>query len=1192
MEECVVTEYDTYIEYKFFQKLDTCIKNKKNRERIRTAWENDKALYTDLIKTIEFEFMHYSLHDASHSINILQCIYMLLGRRKIDKLSVGDLWLILETSYSHDIGMATCYNELKEFWTDTEKVEELVTKISYTSDADVIDMYRKIKDHLDSEDIDLKTINILKEHSEWPLEIRKAVTYINSEYIRAQHAKRSQIKIEKMLDEVSRLKIEERLYKIVGKIDYLHGADFKEIFQLLKTQDIGFETDKIHPRFVAQLLRLGDCLDIRNNRFDYGNINYQGGLTGVSNLHYEKHKNVSHFMIDEFKVQIYIDSDDIAVCQNAREWFDIINDQIELLMKHWNSFAPKCIGSLKLSNIDLQVRFKNKMFDYDNMDSDLRANPNKIIELLIGGNLYNTKLISIREYIQNSLDATKIRIADELKRDNVFKQNIKPTRLCDVIPSDIPRKYFENYPIEISIDFCDITNSILEIKITDNGVGMDKEGVRALYNIGTGWKDRDSIKKLLLEMPEWLVPTGGFGIGLLSGFLLTNQINIKTKSIKDSRYNLMIDYATNNIQSTQTVDENYYGPIGTTISMKLPFENFYHAMMQWLMETKSILIDRIKNYNILNNNELLRFAFETMYHFVDSYIVDTVIPIYISTPSLQVRQPIKGNKIYMPNNFLSSKDKENGDNKLQFWSKELNVFVDVNLEETSDSLFKVGYRGIDVDFFKNSNEYNRLYGVCKSCFKSIDLFEKDVKDTLMINRDNFKNNTNFKELLKKILKKYLDFIVKNIGDLENFSEINVLKMHLQKIVLYFYKDKSIINENVLDLLPNDCYIGYPSFLCRFDLIQKMIKMLNEINEIQKDVISIYMGHNTPDSKKQIIKCCEKIDEFNKNRRNIEFIKDFENDHLNQAQEHIKKFCTIAEEITAAKIGKFRESILIEDKEVKNADYDECLGIIRKLFEMKKFDLDLKNNEIIDRTSFIKELLESGYLYCVNGKENLQHLTQDDRVKHKKIVLYDKDGLDEFINEIKNYVEFDNEDSTTNNDVIFIKVNNGKSKDTNSIVDQFKEIYGKVQSSLTDNRSEERKRFSIDVTDFNSEQKEYYKSIILRGLHFNIHMQIINPFCLGQKLGRNEVFLDNIFYDLYMQDSQSNQLSDEQIGNKIAEVYKNSSEFNNLINFVYSMQNQKYTKDVIKNIYLELIKDVAIDCYKDYREEQNGRIKIN
>lgn len=82
MEECVETNYDTYIEYKFFQKLDTCIKNKKNAERIRTAWLNDKALYIDLTKTIEFEFMHYSLHDASHSINILQCIYMILGRKK------------------------------------------------------------------------------------------------------------------------------------------------------------------------------------------------------------------------------------------------------------------------------------------------------------------------------------------------------------------------------------------------------------------------------------------------------------------------------------------------------------------------------------------------------------------------------------------------------------------------------------------------------------------------------------------------------------------------------------------------------------------------------------------------------------------------------------------------------------------------------------------------------------------------------------------------------------------------------------------------------------------------------------------------------------------------------------------------------------------------------------------------------
>ena len=247
MDECVKTKYDTYIEFKFFEKLDTCIKNAKSRERIRTAWLTDKALYTDFTKTIEFEFMNYSLHDASHSISILQCIYMLLGKNKIDRLSVGDLWLLLECAYSHDIGMATCYDELKEFWKNDNEIEKQVRKISVSADRDIISMYKKVRDWINSNGIEPDIINIFKEHYEWPLEIRKAVTYINSEYIRQFHAKRSNDKILEILEEQSRLRIEDRLYKAVGNINYLHGTDFKEIFNLLESQAIGFETDKIHP---------------------------------------------------------------------------------------------------------------------------------------------------------------------------------------------------------------------------------------------------------------------------------------------------------------------------------------------------------------------------------------------------------------------------------------------------------------------------------------------------------------------------------------------------------------------------------------------------------------------------------------------------------------------------------------------------------------------------------------------------------------------------------------------------------------------------------------------------------------------------------------------------------------------------------------------------------------------------------
>ena len=119
MNECN-NKYDTYIEKMFFEKLQY-INDRNLRRRVELAWLSDKEYYTGLTKTIVYEFMNYSLHDESHSTSILQYIYLLLGEDKIDQLSVGDLWLLLEAAYSHDIGMSTDYQDLYNLWINENK---------------------------------------------------------------------------------------------------------------------------------------------------------------------------------------------------------------------------------------------------------------------------------------------------------------------------------------------------------------------------------------------------------------------------------------------------------------------------------------------------------------------------------------------------------------------------------------------------------------------------------------------------------------------------------------------------------------------------------------------------------------------------------------------------------------------------------------------------------------------------------------------------------------------------------------------------------------------------------------------------------------------------------------------------------------------------------------------------------------
>ena len=151
---CLDNEYDTYIEELFFKKVKSDIKSKATRNNIIAAWRLDKKIYTDYSGSISHEFLHYSLHDQSHSISILQYVYLLLGEDLLNNFSVSDLWIMLEVSYSHDIGMSATYEELKEIWNDKREINNIIKKILKYSDREAMELYNTVKDKIENDLVD------------------------------------------------------------------------------------------------------------------------------------------------------------------------------------------------------------------------------------------------------------------------------------------------------------------------------------------------------------------------------------------------------------------------------------------------------------------------------------------------------------------------------------------------------------------------------------------------------------------------------------------------------------------------------------------------------------------------------------------------------------------------------------------------------------------------------------------------------------------------------------------------------------------------------------------------------------------------------------------------------------------------------------------------------------------------------
>lgn len=72
------------------------------------------------------------------------------------------------------------------------------------------------------------------------------------------------------------------------------------------------------------------------------------------------------------------------------------------------------------------------------------------------------------------------------------------------------------------------SNGIIQVSISDKGLGISKQQLKFLSN--TGSSSKNVLKQdIIRNMPEWMRPSGVFGIGFQSIFLLTDRVDIETK---------------------------------------------------------------------------------------------------------------------------------------------------------------------------------------------------------------------------------------------------------------------------------------------------------------------------------------------------------------------------------------------------------------------------------------------------------------------------------------------------------------------------------------------------------------------------------------------------------------------------------------------------------------------------------------
>lgn len=145
---------------------------------------------------------------------------------------------------------------------------------------------------------------------------------------------------------------------------------------------------------------------------------------------------------------------------------------------------------------------------------------------------------------------------------------------------EFPDKIKEFYPINIDVslyesnknskasdgEIDDETQYIFTIE--DRGCGISIKDLKRMENVGGSWAQDDELQDFIENMPLFLQPTGSFGIGLHSVFMVTDEIFIETKSEDDKAYD--ISFVSRRKNGYITVKENKIKKtIGTKITVKL-----------------------------------------------------------------------------------------------------------------------------------------------------------------------------------------------------------------------------------------------------------------------------------------------------------------------------------------------------------------------------------------------------------------------------------------------------------------------------------------------------------------------------------------------------------------------------------------------------------------------------------------------
>lgn len=365
--------------------------------------------------------------------------------------------------------------------------------------------------------------------------------------------------------------LREDIRDISGLVARSHGLPIRESLPYLQHKYHKREYNGVHAVYLMALLRVADYLQIQSSRAPAVVFRYRHIPSKYSLLEWKAHnaiRNITRAHDDPESIEIQAAPDDVHTYLRLKEWLSGIQQELDaswaVLGETYGSQSSLNLLGLLIrrvrSNLDSSESF-GKTVSYIPSRIELAVARPDLLNLLVGPLYDNVPSIGVRELLQNSIDAVRER--------ELLQHNHPQLQQVDLIS--------QSHDIEIHIGPEDDTGMSL-LSITDRGVGMTVDTVRdyfltagASFRKSDAWK-RDFESKELGK--SHILRSGRFGVGVLAGFLLGDQMDVSTRHIRNNtgiRFTTTLDLSPVELRhdSNLRVGTQIRIPINQTIRQQL-----------------------------------------------------------------------------------------------------------------------------------------------------------------------------------------------------------------------------------------------------------------------------------------------------------------------------------------------------------------------------------------------------------------------------------------------------------------------------------------------------------------------------------------------------------------------------------------------------------------------------------------------